>query len=354
MRRTILIGIPLIAALIGVVSATWIRTDTAPTDLVSACAGVPQDAEVDCFADMVVGAYHTDGLDAAAALMEAAAANPAPAAGRFAARCHDIAHALGKAVDVNAEPDLEQHAPQVCRSGFFHGVHFQQFAQYDTTGLVAAAAKVCVGSENLIAIGAGGVGNGCRHALGHELVIRGVPTTEAATACTTPPQGTDNPQSAIEDCLHGVYMERFLQVEATENWAVPGTICGDAASVSIAAAAACYGESGLSLYRFGIDNTPQAAFAVCNELTAVPVVAESCIGGIGRTAAAFLENDEAGMRTYCAAAGTGAEVCLIESVAAVMEAEQDVTWKRICAGLALRDRCAAKLDDIEALIRSVP
>lgn len=323
------------------------------TPLVEACRTANRSEEVSCYTRIVLDEYEAAGLEAAAALIEEASNDRTSAAGRFAARCHDVAHNLGRAIDLALEGDLESRGPGTCRSGFFHGVHAQRFAEVPGASALSAAAEVvCAESASVVAVGTGGVGNGCRHALGHELILRGLDMDLAAQSCMRSPSNTENPESAVEDCLHGVYMEVFLAYEATEGRAEPATVCSTAADIGRPALLACVGEAGLSLFRLGFDTSPRTAFDVCRTLSSDVSVAESCAAGLGRAAAAFMESDESRVKQYCMAAGDLYESCLIFAVAAVMEAERDRSWLRICDGLAREELCVTRLEDVWALVET--
>lgn len=327
------------------------RTTSSP--LVDLCRAVSQSEEVDCYTNAVLKAYNDAGLEAAATIIEAASNDRTPAAGRFAARCHDVAHNLGRAIDLDVEADLERRGPSTCRSGFFHGVHAQKFASViGGEGLSRVAGTICAESASIVAVGSGGVGNGCRHALGHEFILRGLDASTAARSCTQLPMNTDNVESAIEDCLHGVYMEVFLAYEATEGRADPTVVCTPAGVVSKAALLACIGEAGLSLFRLGFDTSPRTAFGVCRTFASDAAVAESCAAGLGRAAAAFMESSEVSIKQYCASAEDLYEPCLIFAVAAVMEAEHDRSWLRICDGLIREELCIERLEDIWNLVET--
>jgi hypothetical protein len=318
------------------------------------CADLGVAKETECFSEIVTKTYEKEGLESASQVMFTASQIPGYAASRFAARCHDVAHALGKTIDFKKEKNLESRGPSVCRSGFFHGIHFQRFAEYKTPSALAISAPfVCVGSEEVIRVGRGGVGNGCRHALGHEFILRNLDPLTSARACSVPAIKTHNPESAVEDCLHGVYMEVFLTFEATENYTDPEPICEEASKVSKVSAAACLGEAGLSLFRYGLDNTPQKAFDICENLSnGDQYLAESCAGGLGRSAAAFLANDETSIKNYCKNSDNLYEACLVDAAAAVMEAEQDYKWMNICYGLKREKSCLLKMEDIKNLVET--
>jgi hypothetical protein len=303
---------------------------------------------------LVLQAYRTGGLEAASEKMLAGSRGIGMDPYRFAARCHDIAHALGKSIDLDREVDLETRGPSLCRSGFFHGVHLQRFSVHPTAAaLVAAAPFVCAGSEALVRVGRGGVGNGCRHALGHELYLRGLDHVAAAAACETPAVATHNPESAVSDCLYGLYMEVFLRYESDSTYTDPRPICLDPVLTPVAAFA-CTGEAGLSLYRLSLDTDPRTAFAICAEFATKldAAVAGSCAGGLGRSAGAFLENRRDLIESFCREAGSLYENCLIEAAAAIMEAEQDYSWATVCTGLSLYQYCESKMADIKNLVET--
>lgn len=316
------------------------------------CVAGPLSEEAACFSGLVVSTYHNDGLEAAATMMDDLASSPVTAS-RFASRCHDVAHALGESIEINRETDLESRGPRVCRSGFFHGVHFQRFNTYDTSAeLAAAAASVCAGSENVIRVGSGGVGNGCRHALGHEFILRGYDPSLAASACLQPADATHNPDSAIEDCLHGVYMQVFLGFEAQEITGDPSDVCAPARSVAHEALLACLGEAGPSLFRIGADgSSPIDPFTLCVQLAAGERdLGSSCASGLGRAAAAYLENSRSEITGYCRPGSSLYEPCLVGAATAVAEAEQDHSWVEVCYGLVMEQECLFRMNDIMILV----
>jgi len=348
--KTAMIMLGLVSVLAGSSIALLHSSRSASVD----CTGVALEQEVGCFSSLVIQAYEDEGLEAASDVMLAGSTGIGIAPDRFAARCHDIAHALGKAIDIGLEANLESRGPSICRSGFFHGVHFQRFARYETPAdLVAAAPYVCVGSELQVRVGRGGVGNGCRHALGHELHLRGLGHVEGAQTCEVPPIATHNPESAVSDCLYGLYMELFLGYEATASYTNPLPVCLDP-SISVLAALACAGEAGLSLFRMAERSTPSAAFDVCEEFSRSldTTIGRSCAGGLGRSASAFLENDRSRTIEFCSASEELYESCLVDAAAAMMEAEQDYSWATICAGLSIEEYCRTKMQDITSLVET--
>lgn len=320
------------------------------------CVGLVGSEETTCFTEVFVDEYETDGLESAVALMEYTSTDPGMLGERFAARCHEIAHAIGLATRITFEPNLDSRAPTRCRSGFFHGIHSQRFAVHSgSAALLTVAPSVCVGSEVLIGVGRGGVGNGCRHALGHEMLLRGADPLDAARACMLPVVATHNPESAAADCLHGLYMEVFLTFEATGSYQDPVVVCAPARSVALAASLACIGESGPSLFRLGESDGTKSAFHSCTVFGEQDqALALSCAGGLGRAASAFLANDREDLELYCIQGGALFDPCLIDAAAAAMEAEQDYSWASVCALVKLIDVCEAKMRDIKSLVELRP
>jgi len=312
------------------------------------------DSEAACFNNAITAAYEDGGLAGAAALMEYGALAPGRLGERFAARCHEMAHTLGLSIDPVRESDLESRAPMRCRSGFFHGLHSQRFnAHKGSEALRAVAPSVCIGSESVLRVGRGGVGNGCRHALGHEMLLRGVAPLEAAQACMLPVVATHNPESAVDDCLRGLYMEVFLTFEAEGEYQDPAVVCAPARDLSLVAGLACIGESGLSLFRLGESAGPPTAFQSCAAYGIQdPALAASCAGGLGRAASAFLANDRADLEQYCRQGGGLFEACLVDAAAAVMEAEQDYSWASVCTLVARVEICNEKMQDIKWLVET--
>jgi len=360
MRTRIALTLIATTLLAGVVAAVTLNSGRAGTAVstaryeIESCAGLSGPAETACFSDAVVAAYQGDSLEAAAALMEYASTAPGRLGERFAARCHEAAHALGLVTRVAVESDLDRRAPARCRSGFFHGIHYQRFAVHkEPESLRAAVSTVCAGSESLLSVGRGGVGNGCRHALGHELLLRGIEPTDAARACMLPVVATHNPESAVDDCLRGLYMEVFLTFEAEGAYQDPAVVCAPARELSLAAGLACIGESGLSLFRLGESVGPAAAFRSCAVYgTQDPALAASCAGGLGRSAAAFLANDRVDIEQYCRQGGELFDPCLVDAAAAVMEAEQDYSWASVCTLVVRVEICNEKMEDIKQLVET--
>lgn len=349
-----LLSVTLVALSAGIFAAVLGTNRESFKSTFDSCVRLTGEAEADCFNKVIRDAYRESGLEAATALMESTSIDPGLLGARFAARCHEVAHALGEEVDPEREPMLESRGPNLCRSGFFHGIHNQRFAEHpDGPSLLAVAPTICIGSEQLLRVGRGGVGNGCRHALGHELLLRGVDSTTAAKACMVPVAATHNPESAVDDCLRGLYMEVFLQIEAETGYADPGAVCMEASDLSLGAVLACLGESGPSLFRMGEMKGQEAAFAVCTSYAEREIaIAEACAGGLGRAALAFLENDRSLITQYCQAAGTLSEACLIDAAASAMESEQDYSWETVCESMEREIACREKMRDIKTLVEA--
>lgn len=349
-RRWLWLCIPAVALAAGLASALHVASNP-PTIQAKDCTGVPVEDEVSCFGSRLKDAYASGGLPAANSVMEEGYRGVGMNPDRFSARCHEISHEYGKLVDIS-EPNLESRGPSLCRAGFFHGIHFQRFALHGTTDdLVAVAPVICVGSEDVLGIGLGGVGNGCRHALGHELLVRGVPLTSASKVCEIPSVATHNPESAASDCLYGLFMEFFLKYEGSESYIDPRPVCLDR-ELSPSAALACVAGAGPSLFRMAEDRTTREAFDICREFSSKldKAIGQSCAGGVGRAAGAYLENDLDRVKDFCRQAGDLYESCLVEMAAAVFESEQDYSLVSVCSGLSIEPYCSKKMQDVIDLV----
>lgn len=123
----------------------------------------------------------------------------------LSAHCHQVTHAIGQfaaATEYKKDPlsglKLE---PQVCATGYTHGI-FQAFWEpYDNKEMTANAPKACTNLGMVV----GYYRWTCNHILGHELVIRDeLSPGPQLRACLT----IDDDHS-INDCLSGGWMQFF-------------------------------------------------------------------------------------------------------------------------------------------------
>jgi hypothetical protein len=319
--------------------------------LVAYCSNAPAEDELACYTEHLTETYNDKGLRAAADLIDEAALDRSPTAARFAARCHEAAHNLGKLVVVEPGMGYAALGPSACQSGFFHGIHSRIFATYSTTpALLAAAATICANSNEVLAIGAGGLGNGCLHAYGHELFLRGADEGASVQSCESEHVGVSDTQNAALDCLHGLYMEKFLEYENNEEWTSPAIACARALDLGSTAGKVCFSESGVSAYRYGLTESPAAAFALCTDATPSAELAMECAGGLGRAASSFLENDPEEIREFCAAGGRLYEPCLIEALTSAIQVTLQYSVLEYCTGMQQESYCRERLDGARAYV----
>ena len=320
-------------------------------NLISNCAEVAPDNELACYTEQLTEVFNTKGLSAASAMLDEAALDRTPQAGRFAARCHETAHNLGKLVVIEPGVNYAALGPSACQSGFFHGIHSRIFAAYTTTAnLLSAAATVCANSNEVLAIGSGGLGNGCLHAYGHELVRRSADEGNAVQSCETKHVGVSDTTNAVLDCLHGLYMEKFLAFEATETWTSPAAACARALTLGTTAGKVCFSESGVSAYRYSLTKNPAAAFQMCTTETTSSDLAVECAGGLGRAASSFLENEPEAIKEFCAAGIELYEPCLIEALTSAIQVTLQYSMLEYCAGMEQESYCRERLDGARAYV----
>jgi hypothetical protein len=312
----------------------------------ASCRPGPESGDLACMEAALADLVVRDGpVSGAAALDAASAADPTdPLTGRFALRCHELAHALGQLASTLDEPLT---APAACRSGFFHGVHQARFdAVADGAGLTTALKSVC--TANTLA-GLGPRVDGCFHALGHHLVDRAVSLSAALDVCATLDVADTDRGFATRDCHHGYFMERFLVAERVGVGLDPVAECAPAAALNEAAGAACAGEGAIGLNRLHAGD-PQAVFAACAVLGS-EMAAMACAEGAGRVFITLAGFDPARGAERCGSAGAFTQACIEGVATALVQFEAGPgSATQVCTAAPAPDDCTARVDDIAAYV----